>query len=105
MILGGAVAGYLAKAKFDDAKSLCGEDLRCDTEEDRAAGQDLVDAARFRGNVSTVLAGAGFVAVGAGVVFWFMGRDQRHSRAERVTVRMVPLASPNVLGLAVRGAL
>ena len=65
-------------------------------------------SARVRGNVSTVLAGVGVVAVGTGVVIWFVGRrrgagSQLRSSDEHAAVRVVPLVASNVIGLTAGG--
>ncbi len=70
LLLGGLAVGYLAQQKWSEAKNLCGADLVCDSAADHMAGQSLADAARFRGNVSTVVTSVGIAAVGVGVVLW-----------------------------------
>lgn len=107
LVASSLVTGYLAKTKFDDAKGLCGADLHCETVDDRNAAQDLVDSARLRGNVSTLLASAGFVAVGAGVGMWLSGRprttDLGRSGERRSALQVVPRVTPTTVGVVVGG--
>lgn len=104
MALGALALGYLAKTKLDDAKALCGADLRCDTEADRASGQTLVDASRTRGNLATALAVGGVVAVGVGVTLWVVRKPDRVSRST-ASLHVTPLVAAEHLGIAVGGAL
>ena len=107
---GGALAtgslalGYLAKSKLDDAKALCGRDLRCASEADRVAGQALIDASRFRGNVATGLAVSGLVAVGAGVAILLLRKPDR-AEPSTITLHVTPAVSADQLGLVLGGPL
>lgn len=101
LVLGGLATGYLAHGKWSDAKSLCGEDLVCDSSADRTEGDALVDAARFRGNVSTILTGVGVVAVGAGAILWWTAPTAE----TRPTVSVSPLIGRDTFGVAIGGAL
>ncbi len=102
LVLGGLALGYLAQQKWSEAKDLCGDDLICDSAADHMAGQALVDAARFRGNVSTVVTASGVVAIGAGVVLWLTApRSER--RATSVTLS--PVVRADGVGVVIGGAL
>ncbi|HVV85935.1 MAG TPA: hypothetical protein VHE35_22905 [Kofleriaceae bacterium] len=90
LIAASLVPGYLAKSKFQDAKTLCGEDLRCDDASDRARGQDLVDGARWRGNVATAVAAAGVVTAGVGLWLWLGSRH--HTRPADTSAARIDLA-------------
>lgn len=81
-VLGGLAVGYLAQQKWSDAKAVCGTDLVCDTAEDHRRGQGLADAARLRGNVSTVLVGVGVAAVAVGVGLWITSPTRASNRAD-----------------------
>lgn len=109
MAVGAVIVGYLAKSKFDDAKLLCGDDLQCDTEAERATGQELVDSARFRGNVSTVIAGAAVAALGTGLVLWLVERrgatEPKRSGDEPAAFRVVPFLTSSAVGVAIGGVL
>lgn len=100
LVLDGLALGYLAQQKWSEAKDLC--DLICDSAADHMAGQALVDAARFRGNVSTVVTASGVVAIGAGVVLWLTApRSER--RATSVTLS--PVVRADGVGVVIGGAL
>ncbi len=99
---GGLVVGYLAQQRWSDAKAQCGDDLRCDTVADQASAQALVDEARLRGNVSTVMTAAGLVAVGVGVTLWLTAP----SRTSRETaLRIAPALAPDGVSVVLSGSL
>jgi hypothetical protein len=102
LVLGGLAVGYLAQQKWSEAKELCGDDLVCDTAADRMAGDALVDAARFRGNVSTIVTGVGIAAVGVGVVLWVTAPK---AETRRGAVSLTPVVSRDSVGLVLGGAL
>ncbi len=104
LVLGSLAVGYLAKGKLDDATALCGSDLHCDSEADRAAGQALIDASRFRGNVATGLAIGGLLAVGAGAAIILFAKPARVERKGAV-LHVGPVLTGDQFGLAVGGAL
>jgi hypothetical protein len=101
LVLGGLATGYMAQSKWAEAKDLCGADLACDSAADHTAGQALVDAARTRGNISTILTGAGVVAVGVGTALWLTAP----SVERRPTGKTVGLASFVAGGAALTGGL
>jgi hypothetical protein len=102
LVIGGLATGYLAQQKWSEAKTLCGDDLVCDSAADRMAGDDLVDAARLRGNISTVVTGVGIAVLATGAVLWLTA-----PRAERkaASVTVVPTLTSNAVGVAIGGAL
>lgn len=100
-VLGGLAAGYMAQSKWTEAKDLCGADLSCDSEADHTAGQALVDAARTRGNISTILTGVGVVAVGVGTALWLTAPTAEG----RPTGKTAGLASFVAGGAALTGGL
>lgn len=104
LVAGSFAVGWLAKNKLDDAKSLCGDDLRCDSEADRSTGQALVDASRLRGNIATGLAVGGLLAIGTGVAVVLLAKPGRVER-RRTAVHLVPVLAADRLGFVVGGAL
>ncbi len=84
------VLGVQAKALEDQALATCPKGEPC---HDLDASQKS-DRAVTRANLATAIGGVGLAAAGAGVVLWFVGRPH---------ARLVPLASPEVVGLALRG--
>ncbi|KAB2910863.1 MAG: hypothetical protein F9K40_01805 [Kofleriaceae bacterium] len=102
LVLGGLAVGYMAQQKWSEAKDVCGADLVCDSAGERMTGQELVDAARFRGNLSTILTGAGIATVGVGVVLWVTA-PKKESR--RGSIAIMPSVSPEGVALAIGGAL
>jgi len=101
LVLGGLAVGYMAQQKWSEAKDLCGADLVCDSDADRAEGQALVDAARTRGNISTIVTGAGVAAVGVGAALWLTAP----SAEARPKGKTAGLASLVVGGGALTGGL
>ena len=104
LVAGSLAFGLLAKMKLDDAKALCGDELRCGSEADRRAGQALIDASRVRGNVATGLAVGGLLAVGAGVAIMLLRKPERPER-RAVALRVMPMVAVDRLGLTVGGAM
>ena len=101
LVLGGLAAGYKAQQKWSEAKDLCGADLACDSDADRTEGQARVDAARTRGNISTIVTGAGIVAIGVGTALWLTAPTAEH----RSTGRTAGLSSIVAGGAALTGGL
>jgi hypothetical protein len=101
LVVGGLAAGYFAQQKWSEAKDLCGDDLICDSAADRMTGDALVDAARFRGNVSTIVTGVGVAAIGGGVILWLTAPSNERSS----TVSITPTLTGNSVGVAIGGAL
>lgn len=97
----GLYFGSQASAAFGDAKDVCGGDLVCDTEADRIRSQELVDDARGKGNLSTILVGAGVVAATAGVILWLTAPDG--AEREEAALRLAPQVGPDGIGLAAAG--
>jgi hypothetical protein len=94
----GLVFGAKASSSFNDAKALCGDDLRCapgDFDKDKK----LISDARSSATIATVLVAAGTAAVAAGVIVYLTA-----PRApERATAQIVPVAHDRGAGLAITG--
>jgi len=102
VVLGGLATGYLAQARWSDAKAVCGDDLRCDSVDDQQRGQALVESARSRATLSTVLTGMGIVGVGVGVTLWLTAPS--HGGRE-TALRLTPSITPEGVAVAIGGAL
>lgn len=76
-LIGGAVAGVLARRAWDDATAVCGGSTSCPTDADTARANQLADDARLRANLSTALVIAGGVAVAGGVALWMTAPRDR----------------------------
>src|SRR5690606_35543194 len=84
----GAVFGVLAAGDKSDAESdetLCGADKRC-----TPAGEELIDRARGRATIATIGIGVGALALGTGVVLYFLSSEPDKSSSST----LVPYASP-----------
>ena len=84
LTLGGAVFGFLAKGKLDEAESLCGGDHACDEPAQTMQANQLNDDASLFGNVSTALVGVGVGALATGLVLYLTappggGDDDEHA--------------------------
>jgi len=95
-VAGGATFGFLARSAWHDAKDVCGG-TTCATPMDLAAGQVLVDRARTRGTIATVLVAAGGLLAAGGVIVWVTA-----PKAER-SITVTPTGSASSVGLAVLG--
>jgi tetratricopeptide (TPR) repeat protein len=94
----GLVFGVKARSSYNDAKHLCGADLRCDPV-NYDQGKRSISDARSSGTISTVLVAAGGVAIAAGAILFLTAPPAR----EHATARLVPLADPHGAGLALIG--
>lgn len=110
-----ATAGFLfgikAKSSYDEAKSLCGDELKCPPQRLRE-GERLVDDARGSATAATVLILAGSAAIVAGGVLYLTAPDVRDaereseasaSRTKRFSPRLTPLVEPSAVGLVFTG--
>jgi hypothetical protein len=100
----GLLLGYSARERWGDAEALCGTDHVCDGADNFARGQELVDSARFRGNVSTVLTGVGVAGVGLGAVLWLTSSPKR-TEAAASALRVVPSITPDSVSVSLGGSL
>ncbi len=75
-LAGGIALGLLARDKWDQAKQLCGGTQTCPDPFVAADANDLADAARLRGNVSTTLFVGSGVAAAVGIVLWVKAPEQ-----------------------------
>lgn len=98
LVAGGAVFGYLAKSRNDDAKDLCGGDVdMCDPSR-LAEARDKVDSARSAGNLSTVGFIAGGAAVVTGVVLFVTA-----PKSARRQISIAPTVGAESAGVVIRG--
>lgn len=100
-IVVGAVFGFKAKGKLDDAKKACGDDLACDDMSSLTSSRKLVSDGRSAGNLSTALVIGGVVAGAAGVVVWLTA--PRTAERATATARLVPVPHDGGAGLALTG--
>jgi hypothetical protein len=103
MLLGGLTLGYLAKQKYGEAEEICGSDHVCDSSADQAAANDLTDQARMRGNISTIVSGAGVVAIGVGTFLWL--RSGKSSSSSQARLQLSPVVTPDGVAVVLGGAL
>jgi len=94
----GFFLGVRASSIFNDAKTLCGTHLICGSDADYEQGKDLIDQARTRATVSTVLVITGVAAAAAGAVVWVTA-----SKREGAETAVVPVVADRDLGLAIVG--
>ena len=99
LVVGGALVGQLAGSKWDDARALCGEDLRCDNAAMLEQGNQLVSDARLRANIATGLFVGGVIAAGIGTYLIISAPSKQEQR----TVRVTPSVSPALAGVLVEG--
>ncbi|MDX2090815.1 MAG: hypothetical protein SFX73_23350 [Kofleriaceae bacterium] len=97
VLVGGVVAGVMARSKWSDAKAACGGGTTCTSEEDLARGNELADSARSRGNISTVLVIAGGAVAAGGLVMWLTAPKQERG------VALAPGAGSATAGLSLVG--
>ncbi len=95
----GALFGFDARSKYDDAKQICGGAIARCAPEQVAIAQRRVDASRTAALASDVLFGAsGALAIAAAIV-WFTAPS-----LESGTVVLAPSAGHGQLGVAITGA-
>lgn len=100
-VLGAGLAfGLKARSTHDEAATLCGTDLICDTDMAATRGHELVRDARSDATVSTVLVAAGGAAIATGVIVWLTAPRPRDTHA----VRIVPTAARGDVGLTLAGS-
>jgi tetratricopeptide (TPR) repeat protein len=97
----GLVFGTLARRKWNEAKALCGGDTVCDDPAVLAQGNALVDDARGRARLATVLVGSGAILVGAGVALWLTAPSGRAS--SDTALRITPELGPGVAAVTLGG--
>jgi hypothetical protein len=97
-VLGGVGMGWMTIRARNDAfdSGACNRDtLLCSVE-----GQAEMDTAHDRALYANILVGAGVVVAGAGLVLWLTAPKQRESLESSA---LVPLVSPDQVGLALSG--
>jgi hypothetical protein len=93
----GLIFGAKASSAFSDARALC-TSLVC-SPDDYPKGQQLMREARSRATIATVSVTAGAAAIAAGAIVYFTAPRTR----ERAAARIVPVAHPGDVGLAILG--
>jgi hypothetical protein len=96
----GLVFGVLSRSKWNAVRELCGDDFICDSDADYARGQELVDAARLRGNLATGLVGVGLAGVAIGATLWLTTPKPR----ERAALHVAPAGDGRSVGVVLGGA-
>jgi hypothetical protein len=96
----GLYFGLGARSTYDDAKAACGGDLGCDSQADLDRSQGLVDDARSKATIATVLTGVGVAAVATGAILWLTAPsgDARPQSALRITPVLAGNHAELVLG-------
>jgi hypothetical protein len=98
LVIGGAVAGVMARSKWHDAMAVCGGTLSCANDMDVGTAEALASSAKSRANISTALFGVGGVAIAVGAALWLTApREASHG------VAIAPVIGPGDLGFAVAG--
>jgi hypothetical protein len=95
-IAAGALVGWQARSSWQEAHDMCPDGCSGDT---FAAADALVDEARARAGVATVLVGVGGAAVTAGAVLWFTAPRSR-PRGTQIDAAV----GPGQVGLALSGS-
>ncbi|HEU0032360.1 MAG TPA: tetratricopeptide repeat protein [Kofleriaceae bacterium] len=100
LVVTGLVFGSRARAKWNNAKEICGADLLCDSNGDLSVGNQLVDEARSAATLSTVLVIGGVAAAGLGT-YLIVSAPKRAptSTAWRIT----PSVGPTAVGVTLGG--
>jgi hypothetical protein len=93
------VFGSQASSKNSDAEKLCGPDLACTDMAAFTQSKQLVNDAKSKATVSTVLFGVGLAAIAGGVVVWVTAPRE----PERATAHLVPVVHDGGAGLALTG--
>jgi tetratricopeptide (TPR) repeat protein len=96
----GLLFGANARARRDEAKAICGDELVCEGNATARLAQQSIHDARSDAAVSTVLVIAGSAVIAAGVVL-YLTRPTAH---ERRTAAVVPVANQRSAGLALIGS-
>jgi hypothetical protein len=91
----GLVFGLEAHGSFDDAKTLCGADLACDSDADFARGKQLISDANSQATISTVFVSIGAAAIAAGAVVYLTAPSE--------SPRVTPVMTAHSVGLAIGG--
>lgn len=95
----GTIVGLGARSTYDEARMLCGADLKCGTPATFERGQHLVSSARMQAAVSTVAVAAGGAAVVTGLIVWLTAPKKRQTE----TMRIVPIVTAKDVALAITG--
>lgn len=98
LVITGLVFGRMASSKWSEAKELCGDDLMCDDSMQLERGNQLVDDARLRANVSTGLVIGGVAAIGVGAFLFLTAPSATDTTS--TAWRVTPSASPQSVGVS-----
>jgi hypothetical protein len=93
------VFGSQASSKKSDAEKLCGPDLACTDMAAFTQSKQLMNDAKSKATLSTVLFGVGLAAIAGGVVVWVTAPRE----PERATAHLVPVVHDGGAGLALTG--
>jgi hypothetical protein len=96
----GLVYGAKARSSWADVQSLCGSDLVC-PDQHLANAEQLVEDTRSAGNLSSVLVGAGAVAVAGAIWLWVTAPEP--AADDRVGLQLAPQVGPSGVGLVAAG--
>lgn len=88
--------GLDAKLRYDEAlRGPCDAHLSCDSQ-----GYAAIREARSRGDLATLVGGAGIATIGAAVIVYL-----RAPRDEDARTTVVPVVTPTMVGVSVQGSL
>lgn len=96
-VLGGIFLGLSAKSDYDSAfDSECNSDNECSP-----AGKTIVDDARTKANIATVISVSGLAIAGVGTYLWL--RSRKGEREQAQAFQLVPTISNESGGLSILG--
>jgi tetratricopeptide (TPR) repeat protein len=96
-VIGGLVAGSLAKSKQNAANAICPASA-CASDADAARANALLAQSRTRGDWATALVAGGAVALGVGGYLLFTGRAHAAPRTA-----IAPVVAPSLVGVTIGG--
>lgn len=97
----GLYFGNSARGSYASAKDACGGDLSCDTADELARSEALVDDARSAALTSTVLTGVGAAAIVGGAIMWLTA--PKTGDRPRTSWRVAPTVAPGRAALVLGG--
>jgi hypothetical protein len=98
----GLVFGARARSTWNQVTELCGADLACSNQADYERARGLVADTRAAGNLSTILVGAGVVAIAGGVILWVTAPDGGGAEAP-TALRLRPEVGPGGASVVLTG--
>jgi hypothetical protein len=93
LIGGGVALGFTAKSAYGDVPCTAGDGPPTNCSPDEL---DDIDAARTRGNIGTLVGGAGVLAIAAGAFLYLTAPADR-------TVEVAPVVGSGEVGVSVQG--